>query len=184
MNKALASTAHIAHSIYLLRGQKVLLDFDLARLYNVTTGNLNKAVKRNSSRFPCDFMFRLAAAEWEDLIFQLGISKPRGGRRHLPYAFAEQGVAMLSSVLRSERAVKVNIAIMRAFVKLREALESNRELAKKFSELEQRVGAHDDEIAAIIDAIRQLLAPAKKSTREIGFHVRETAPRYGTRNGR
>jgi len=160
------------------------LDFDLARLYNVTTGNLNKAVKRNSSRFPGDFMFRLAAAEWEDLIFQLGISKPRGGRRHLPYAFTEQGVAMLSSVLRSERAVKVNIAIMRAFVKLREALESNRELAKKFSELEQRVGAHDDEIAAIIDAIRQLLAPAKKSTREIGFHVRETAPRYGTRKGR
>jgi len=91
---------------------------------------------------------------------------------------------MLSSVPQSERTVKVNIAIMRALVKLREALESNRELAKKFSELEQRVGAHDDEIAAIIDAIRQLLAPAKRWTREIGFHNRETAPRYGTRKGR
>jgi hypothetical protein len=96
-----------------------------------------------------------------------------------PIAFTEQGVAMLSSVLRSDLAVKVNIAIMRAFVKLREALETNRELAKKFSELEQRVEKHDDEIAAIIDAIRQLMAPPKKPAREIGFHVRESAPRYG-----
>ena len=96
-------------------------------------------------------------------------------------AFTEQGVAMLSSVLNSDRAVKVNIAIMRAFVKLRETLESNRELARKFSELEQRVGKHDDEIAAIIDAIRQLMAPPEKPRREIGFHVRENAPRYRTR---
>ena len=102
-----------------------------------------------------------------------------GGLRSRPYAFTEQGVAMLSSVLKSERAVKVNIAIMRAFVKLRETLETNRELARKFSELEKRVGKHDDEIGAIIDAIRQLMAPPEKPRREIGFHVREKAPRYG-----
>jgi hypothetical protein len=104
-----------------------------------------------------------------------------GGRRHLPYAFTEQGVAMLSSVLKSERPVKLNIAIMRAFVKLRQTLEGNRELARKFSELEQRVGKHDEEIRAIIDAIRELMAPPEKPGREIGFHVREQSPRYRTK---
>jgi hypothetical protein len=107
-----------------------------------------------------------------------------GIRRALPYAFTEQGVAMLSSVLRSERAVKVNIGIMRAFVRLREALETNSALARKFSELEKRVGKHDEEIGAIIEAIRQLMAPPEKPKREIGFHVRETAPRYRTRKAR
>lgn len=106
------------------------------------------------------------------------------GKRYRPYAFTEQGVAMLSSVLKSDRAVKVNIAIMRAFVKLRQTIESNRELARKFSQLEQRVGKHDDEIAAILDAIRQLMAPPEKPRREIGFHVREKAPRYRARNRR
>ncbi len=175
-----------------------MLDFDLAALYGVTTSALNQAVRRNRSRFPSDFIFRLTAEENANLECQTGISskgsglgsqtviakRGRGGRRVLPYAFTEQGVAMLSTVLRSERAVKVNIAIMRAFVRLRETLETNRELAKKFAELEQRVGAHDTEIAAIIDAIRQLMAPAKKPAREIGFHVRETSPRYGTRKRR
>ena len=158
-----------------------MLDFDLAALYRVTTGNLNKAVNRNRNRFPSDFMFQLTAEEAERLIFQFGISKGEAGAVILPYAFTEQGVAMLSSVLNSERAVKVNIAIMRAFVKLREALETNRELARKFSELEKRVGKHDDEIGAIIDAIRQLMAPPEKPRREIGFHVREKAPRYQAR---
>ena len=160
-----------------------MLDLDLAALYGVSTGALNRAVKRNASRFPTDFMFQLTRDETEILKCQFGISS-WGGRRALPYAFTEQGVAMLSSVLRSERAVKVNIAIMRAFVRLREALETNRALAKKFSELEQRVGKHDDEIAAIIEAIRQLIAPEHKLRREIGFHVRETSPRYGTRKKR
>ena len=114
---------------------------------------------------------------------QFGISS-WGGRRGYPYAFTEQGVAMMSSILNSPRAVKVNIAIMRAFVKLRETLETNRELAHKFSELQQRVGKHDEEIAAIINAIRQLMAPPERSRREIGFHVREKAPRYRTRNSR
>ncbi len=160
-----------------------MLDFDLAILYGVPTGQLNRAVKRNRSRFPSDFMFRLTAEESEILKCQFGIST-WGGRRGLPYAFTEQGVAMLSSVLRSERAVKVNIAIMRAFVQLREALETNRELAKRFAELETRVGKHDDEIAAIIEAIRQLVAPPNRPRREIGFHVRETSPRYGVRSRR
>lgn len=125
-------------------------------------------------------MFCLTAPEAKNLIFQFGISS-WGGRRGLPYAFTEQGVAMLSSVLRSARAVKVNIAIMRAFVQLRTMLETNRDLARKFSELEARVGKHDGEIAAIIDVIRQLMAPSKKPAREIGFHVRERAPRYRVR---
>ncbi|MDQ3544939.1 MAG: ORF6N domain-containing protein [Verrucomicrobiota bacterium] len=183
MKKEIVPAVQIAQSIHFLRGQRVLLDFDLATLYGVTTGNLNKAVKRNPERFPADFMFQLTTAEVEILIFQIGISS-WGGRRTAPYAFTEQGVAMLSSVLRSERAAKVNVAIMRAFVKLRAALETNRELARKFAELEKRVGSHESDIVAIIDAIRQLMAPAKKPAREIGFHVRETAPRYGTRKRR
>jgi hypothetical protein len=178
MNKGIVSAEQIALRIRLFRGQKVLLDSDLARLFDVTTGNLNKAVNRNRERFPKDFVFQLTAEEAQNLIFQIGRSKGRGGRRHLPYAFTEQDVAMLSSVLQSERAVKINIAIMRAFVKLREMLETNRELSRKFSELAQRVGKHDEEITAILEAIRQLIAPPKKARREIGFHVREKAPRY------
>jgi hypothetical protein len=172
----------MAQAIRFVREERVLLDFDLARLYGVTTGNLNKAVRRNRDRFPADFMFQLSAEETKSLIFQFGISKGRGGRRHFPYAFTEQGVAMLSSVLNSERAVKVNIAIMRAFVKLRQTLETNRGLARQFAELEKRVGKHDEEISAILEAIRQLMAPPEKPRREIGFHVRENAPRYRTRN--
>jgi hypothetical protein len=183
MKNESTAVIRIAQWIHLLRGQKVMLDFDLVALYGVTTGNLNKAVKRNADRFPTDFMFRLNADEREDLIFQSGISS-WGGRRALPYAFPEEGVAMLSSVLRSERAVKVNIAIMRALVRLREALETNRELAKRFSQLEMRVGKHDEEIAAILEAIRQLIAAPDKPRREIGFHVRETSRHYGTRKGR
>lgn len=195
----------IARSIFLLRGQRVILDFDLAQLYGVAAKVLNQAVKRNRNRFPVDFMFQLTAKEASHLKSQFVTSNQQGagnqpipmnwsqsvtssrkhrGLAYRPYAFTEQGVAMLSSVLRSERAVKVNIAIVRAFVRLREALETNRELARKFAELEQRVGKHDDEIGAIIDAIRQLTAPLAKPRREIGFHVREKTPRYSTRNHR
>jgi len=181
MKKELIPIGRVAQAIHMLRGQKVILGRDLASLYGVTVGALTQAVKRNPSRFPKDFVFQLNAGELANLKSQFVISS-WGGRRALPYAFTEQGVAMLSSVLKSERAVKVNIAIMRAFVKLRETLETNRELARKFAELEERVGKHDDEIAAIIDAIRQLMAPPEKPRREIGFHVRERAPRYRTRN--
>ncbi|PYJ77680.1 MAG: DNA-binding protein [Verrucomicrobia bacterium] len=184
MSKKVIPIERIAQRIRHLRGEKVLFDSDLAQLYGVTTGNLNKAVNRNRHRFPSDFMFQLTAEEAKRLIFQFGISKSRGGRRHMPYAFTEQGVAMLSSVLNSERAVKVNIAIMRAFVRLRQTLETNRELARNFSGLERRVGKHDEEIAAIIEAIRQLMAPAEKPRREIGFHVREKMPRYRVRKRR
>ena len=182
MTKDIIPTQRVAQAIRFVREERGLLDFDLARLYGVTTGNLNKAVRRNHDRFPADFMFQLTAEETKSLIFQIGISKGQGGRRHFPYAFTEQGLAMLSSVLNSERAVKVNIAIIRAFVKLRQALETNRELAHKFSELEKRVGKYDEEIGAILEAIRQLMALSEKPRREIGFHVREKAPRYRTRN--
>ncbi|MEP6809210.1 MAG: ORF6N domain-containing protein [Chthoniobacterales bacterium] len=181
MKKDAIAVGKVAETILIVRGERVLLDADLARLYGVTTANLNKAVKRNGERFPRDFMFQLSAEEAERLIFQFGISKGRGGRRSRPYAFIEQDVSMLSSVLRSARAVKVNIAIMRAFVQLRTMLETNRELARKFAQLEGRVDKHDDEIAAIIDAIRQLMGSPKKPAREIGFHIRETSPHYRTR---
>jgi hypothetical protein len=205
MSKEIIPAARIAQSIYLLRGQKVMLDFDLAALYGVATKVLNQAVKRNRERFPDDFMFRLTAEERSNLRSQIVTSSRQildnqripsnrsqfvtGSFKHRerksrPYAFTEQGVAMLSSVLNSARAVKVNIAIMRAFVKLRETLETNRELAQKFAELEKRVGKHDEKIDAILEAIRQLIAPPKKPRREIGFHVRERAAGYRTRKRR
>jgi len=181
MSKEMIPVERLAQSIRWIRGQKVLLDSDLAALYGVRTANLNKAVKRNAERFPTDFLLQLTPEELRSLRFQIGMSKRRGGLRYLPYAFTEQGIAMLSSVLNSERAIRVNIAIMRAFVKLRRTLETNRELAQKFSELEERVGKHDDEIAAILEAIRQLMASTEKPRREIGFHVREKAPKYRAR---
>ena len=181
MSKEIIPVERTAHLNFVFRGQKAVLDSDLPALYGVTTGNLNKAVKHNTERFPSDFMFQLTAEEADDLIFQTGRSKGRGGRRHRPYAFTEQGIAMLSSVLNSDRAIRVNIAIMRAFVKLRQMLETNRGLAQKFSELERHVGKQDEEIAAILEAIRQLMAPPEKPRREIGFHVREKAPRYRVR---
>jgi ORF6N domain len=162
---------HVEKLIHLARGEKVLLDSDLAILYGVTTGNLNKAVKRNHQRFPPDFMFRLTDEEAAALIFQSGRSKERGGRRHNPYAFTEQGVAMLSSVLRSERAVQVNVAIMRAFVGLRRLLGTNEALARKLAELERRLKGHDQAIKSLFDAIRELMAPPPKARREIGFHA-------------
>jgi len=184
MSKEMIPIERIARAIYLLRGQKVLLDSDLAALYGVSTKALNQAVKRNRGRFPHDFMFQLTIEETRSLRSQFVTLKRGEHLKYRPYAFTEQGVAMLSSVLNSERAVKVNIAIMRAFVKLRETLETNRELARKFEELERRVGKHDDEIAAILEAIRQLMSTSKQSRREIGFHVREKAAQYRTRNGR
>ena len=184
MSKEIIPIERIARAIYVLRGQKVLLDYELAALYGIETRALKQAVRRNRGRFPADFMFELSPKEIKKMVSQSVIpSRSRlGGAR--PMAFTEEGVAMLSSVLNSERAVKVNIAIMRAFVKLRETLETNRELARQFAELEKRVGKHDEEIGAIIEAIRQLIAPPKKPRREIGFHVREKIARYRARNGR
>jgi hypothetical protein len=197
MSKEIIPTEQIALRIRHFRGEKVLLDFDLAALYGVETRALNQAVRRNADRFPADFMFQLSSEETETLSQLVTPSVPGHdvsnssqivmssgkyrGKRYRPYAFTEQGVAMLSSVLNSESAVKMNIAIMRAFVQLRRALETNRELARKFSELERRIDKHDAEIDAILEAIRQLMAPPEKPRREIGFHVREEAARYRTR---
>ncbi len=185
MSNEIISTEHIAQRVFILRGEKVMLSQHLAILYGVSVGQLPQAVKRNALRFPKDFAYQLTPQEFAALKSQIVISKQgRGGGRHRPYAFTEQGVAMLSSVLKSERAVNVNIAIMRAFVKLRQTIETNHELARKFSELEKHVGQHDKDIGAIIDAIRRLMAPPEKPARKIGFHVQETAPRYRTCKGR
>jgi hypothetical protein len=156
----------IARAIVLIRGQKVMLDGDLAILYGVETGALNRAVKRNADRFPVDFMFRLTPEEVENLKCQIGISR-WGGRRSPPLAFTEQGVAMLSSVLRSERAVRVNIEIMRAFVQLRQMLSSNADLARKLEALEKK---YDTQFKVVFDAIRELMTPQAPATkRRIGF---------------
>jgi tetrahydromethanopterin S-methyltransferase subunit G len=167
----------IEQRILYLRGQKVLLDRDLAVLYGVETRVLNQAVTRNADRFPGDFVFTLSRHEI-GRISQFVTSSSGLKFSKQVRVFTAQGVAMLSSVLNSGRAVRVNIAIMRAFVKLRETLGTNRELARKFSELEKRVGKHDEKIDAILEAIRQLMGPPKKLRREIGFHVREKPPRY------
>ncbi|KJS70713.1 MAG: hypothetical protein JM57_08250 [Comamonadaceae bacterium BICA1-1] len=158
----------LAQLVHLVRSEKVLLDADLAMLYGVETGALNRAVKRNLDRFPADFMFPLSAPEWENLRCQIGISSAHGGRRGTPYAFTEQGVAMLSSVLQSPRAVQVNIAIMRTFVQLRRLMDSNRDLARRIDALESR---YDEQFSAVFDAIKQLITDDKqrKTKRPIGF---------------
>jgi hypothetical protein len=162
----------IESKILFIRDQKVLLDKDLASLYGVTTMALNQAVSRNISRFPSDFMFQLTDKEFKNLKFQFGTSS-WGGTRKKPLVFTEQGVAMLSSVLRSERAVQVNIEIMRAFVKLREIISTHKELAQKLKELEYKIESHDGQITAIFDAINQLLTPPQGPVRKIGFEVKE-----------
>ena len=158
----------VQRRILFLREHKVMLDSDLAELYGVTTFNLNKAIKRNRERFPDDFMFLLTRQEVHDLKFHFGTSS-WGGVRKPPRAFTEHGILMLSSVLRSKRAILVNIAIMRAFVQLRQMLTTRRELAQKLAELERRVEGHDQQIQSIFDAIRQLMAPPAPLRRRIGF---------------
>jgi hypothetical protein len=159
--------------ILLLRGQKVMLDRELASLYGVSTGNLNKAVRRNFDRFPEDFMFQLTAAEADSLRFHFGSLKRGQHFKYLPNAFTEQGVAMLSSVLKGQRAVEVNIAIMRAFVRLRQMLSLHQDLAVKLAELERKIEGHDGSIRSLFEAIRQLMTPLLQTRKEIGFHVKE-----------
>jgi hypothetical protein len=164
----------IIRKIYLVRGMKVMLDKNLAELYGVRTGNLNKAVKRNIKRFPADFMFQLTKEEYANLMFQPGISS-WGGSRKLPYAFTEQGVAMLSGILNSDRAIQVNIVIMRAFVHLRRFLESNHELAERLNVLEKSVTGHDEKIQLIFDTINQLIenAEAPPARNPVGFRIQK-----------
>jgi len=167
---------NIARTILVLRGHRVLLDADLATLYGVATKRLNEQVRRNANRFPADFMFQLTDKEHEALRSQNATSKTpagRGGRRYLPYAFTEHGAIMAATVLNSPRAVEISVYVVRAFVRLREMLASNRELARRFDELEarleKRLTAHDEAIAAILSAIRDLMNPTPPKRRGIGF---------------
>ena len=154
-----------------------MLDADLAFLYGVSTKRLNEQVRRNRSRFPDDFMFQLTAEEVRSLRSQFATSKQgRGGRRYAPLVFTEQGIAMLSTVLNSERAIQVNIEIMRAFVRLRELVATHKDLARKLEALEKR---YDAQFRVVFDAIRELMKPPESKKRKIGFLVKERAARYG-----
>src|SRR5436190_9729031 len=169
-SSALVPIESIERVIYLVRAEGVMLDRDLAKLYGVETKILNRAVKRHVNRFPPDFMFQLTADETDVLRYQIGTSKKgRGGRRYLPHVFTEQGVAMLSSVLNSERAVLVNIEIMRAFVKLRQLLASDAELSRRLDELESKYDRH---FKVVFDAIREMMSPPVRDRKEIGFRSR------------
>lgn len=177
LSRSIIGTEQIERQILLFRGQKVLLDVHLAALYGVTTKRLNEQVRRNCSRFPGDFMFQLTRDEVDALRSQIATSKAgRGGRRYAPYVFTEQGVAMLSTVLNSERAIQVNIEIMRAFVRLRQLLAWNDQLARKLAALENK---YDAQFKVVFDAIRQLMTPPEPKKRRIGFLVEEKAARYG-----
>lgn len=156
----------LEHRIYFIRGHRVMLDSHLAELYGVSTGNLNKAITRNLDRFPDDFMFQLSPKEYESLRFQFGTLKRGQHSKYLPRAFSEQGVAMLSSVLRSKRAVHVNIGIMRTFVKLRRLIASYPGLARRLDELESK---YDAQFKEVFDAIRDLMASPREQRRPIGF---------------
>ena len=178
---AVAPAVMIENLILTIRGQRVMLDSDLARIYRVTTGRLNQALKRNSKRFPADFAFQLTRQELVALISQSVISKTgRGGRQTPPWVFTEHGAIMLASVLNSPVAVEASVRVVRAFVYLREQLASNKKIAQKFAELEKRLDSQDESIATLFEAIRQLLEPAEpgQPRREIGFHVKEQARSY------
>lgn len=162
----------IENKIYLIRGQKVMLDFDLAKLYGVETKQLKRQVRRNIQRFPDDFMFIISRDEYNSLRSQIGTLEKGQHSKYLPYAFMEHGILMLSSVLNSERAIQVNIQIMRTFSKLRQILSTHKELSQKLKELEERMGKYDDKIQIVFDAIRKLMKPPPdKPKRRIGFAV-------------
>jgi hypothetical protein len=179
--KLALKTENIAQLVFFIRGEKVMLDADLAELYGVSTKALNQALRRNKQRFPYDFAFQLSKEEFDHLRSQIVTTSPatanlrsqfvtsslHGGRRYRPYAFTEQGVAMLSSVLRSARAVEVNIAIMRTFVQLRRLMDTNRDLARKIEALEKK---YDEQFAEVFAAIKELVASPATPRKQIGFH--------------
>jgi len=171
-------------AIHLIRGQRVMLDSDLAAIYQVSTKRLNQQLQRNRSRFPVDFAFRLTAEELTNLRLQTATSNKHGGRRYLPLAFTEHGAIMLASVLNSDVAVQASVRVVRAFVRLREMVAGNTALAAKLADLERRLDSHDEAIANLFEAIRQLLTSPKKPKREIGFHVRERNGQYRVRRRR
>ena len=166
---AMIPSEFIERRIFIIRGRKVMIDDDLAELYQIPTKRLNEAVKRNGNRFPEDFMFQFTTEEFQNLRSQIATSSlSYGGKRYLPYVFTEQGVAMLSSVLRSDRAVAVNIAIMRAFVRLRQLLFSNKELAEKVAAMEKK---YDKQFKIVFDVLHQLMGPPleKDNKNPMGF---------------
>src|SRR3989339_474417 len=170
----LVEKATIEQRIYIIRNRKVMLDSDLAALYAVKTKALKRAVRRNSIRFPPDFMFRLSAGEAANLRCQIGTSS-WGGHRYRPFAFTEQGIAMLSSVLRGDRAALVNIAIMRTFIRLNRMLMDNKKLAAKLAEHDARLTDHDERISNLFDAIQEIMEPPLKPRPRIGFNPPEEA---------
>jgi hypothetical protein len=174
---------NVERAIYLIRGQRVMLDSDLAAIYGTSTMRLNEQFRRNRKRFPDDFAFVLTREEFACLISQIAISKKgRGGRRKLPIAFTEHGAIMLASVLNSDVAVQASVRVVRAFVRLREMVSANAQLATKLAELERRLDSHDEAIVDLFATLRRLLESAQPTTkREIGFHVRERAARYLTK---
>ena len=174
--------ANVEGAIHLIRGQRVMLDSDLAAIYGVTTKRLNEQLRRNRSRFPSDFAFQLTAEEFTNLKSQIATSSFHGGRRNRPWVFTEHGALMLASVLNSEIAVQASVRVVRAFVRLREMVAANAQLAVKLEELERRFDSHDDAIANLFATLKQLLEPPEApKRREIGFHVREEAARYRVR---
>jgi len=169
-NKLIVSVEQIESRIFIIRGQKVMLDADLAELYGVVTKRLNEQVRRNSERFPEDFMFQLTAIEKAEVVANCDHLAKLRFSPSLPYAFTEHGALMLGNVLKSEQAVEVSLMVVRAFVRMRELLAGNKELSQKLNQLERKVGAHDKAIAEIINAIRELTAPEQpKKKRPIGF---------------
>jgi hypothetical protein len=178
-----ARVTRIEGLIYLIRGQRVMLDSDLARVYGVTTMRLNEQFKRNRKRFPEDFAFQLEKDEFANLISQIAISSSHGGRRKLPRVFTEHGALMLASVLNSDVAIDASVRVVRAFISMREQLAAHKGLAGKLAELEARISGHDESIQDLFEAIRQLVEPPaeEEKRKEIGFHIRETAPPYKVR---
>lgn len=168
----------VENAIHFVRSQRVMLDSDLAKIYGVSTMRLNEQLGRNKKRFPADFAFQLTREEFTNLISQFAISRSHGGRRKLPWAFTEHGAIMLASVLNSTVAIDASVRVVRAFVRLREIISANAELAAKFAQLERRLDSHDEAIAQLFAAIRELLAAAPRKKREIGFHVRERQASY------
>lgn len=177
--KEIIPTERIENKILLIRGQKVMLDRDLAELYGVETKNLNRQVKRNPERFPSEFMFQLILSEKIELVTNWHRFNSLKHSTVLPFAFTEYGALMLASVLNSPRAIEAGIYVVQAFVKLREILSTHKELAQKLKELEYKIETHDEQITAIFEAINQLLTPPPVTKRKIGFEVREKGVKYG-----
>jgi hypothetical protein len=173
MNKAaLVLAKKVDSKILVLRDQKVILDVDLAALYGVSVKRLNEQIKRNAKRFPADFLFRLSPAEYQNLRSQNATSSSsHGGRRYLPHAFTEHGAIMAATVLNSKRAIEMSIFVVRAFVRMRQALAMNQQIVTKLSEIEMRLEGHDVEIQELVDAIRELMAPLPANNRRIGFEA-------------